>query len=67
MEIEHKWCGGLSKENLKHKLYMAHNLWEEAPLPPYSIFFDSLWGLHPNGIYSETPKWKSQKLGLLLF
>jgi hypothetical protein len=20
-------------DNLKHKLYMAHNLWEEAPLP----------------------------------
>jgi hypothetical protein len=32
MQIESKWCGGLSKDNLKHKLYMAHNLWEEAPL-----------------------------------
>jgi hypothetical protein len=33
MPIEHKWCGELSKDNFKHKFYMACNLWEEAPLP----------------------------------
>jgi hypothetical protein len=33
MQIEWKWCDEFSKDNLKHKLYMAHNLWEEAPLP----------------------------------
>jgi hypothetical protein len=33
VQFEHKWCNGLSKDNLKHKIYMTHNLWEEAPLP----------------------------------
>jgi len=33
MQIEWKWCDEFSKDNLKHKLYMPHNLWEEAPLP----------------------------------
>jgi len=36
MQIEWKWWGGLSRDNLKHKLYMTHNLWEEAS-------FFSLW------------------------
>jgi len=33
MQIKWKWCDGPSKDNLKHKLYMAHNLKEEASLP----------------------------------
>jgi len=33
MQIEHKWCDGLKRDNFKHKLYMVHNLWEEALLP----------------------------------
>jgi hypothetical protein len=33
MQVERKWCGGPNKDNLKYKLYMPHNLWEEAPLP----------------------------------
>jgi hypothetical protein len=33
MQVERKWCGKLNKDNFKHKLYTAHNLWEEAPLP----------------------------------
>jgi hypothetical protein len=33
MQFEWKWCGGLSKDNLKHKLYTTCNLWDEAPLP----------------------------------
>ncbi len=33
VQIERKWCGGLNKDNFKHKFYMARNLWEEAPLP----------------------------------
>jgi len=32
MQIEQKWCDGLSKDNLKHKFYTTRNLWEEAPL-----------------------------------
>jgi hypothetical protein len=30
---EHKWCNKFSKDNLKHKLYTARNLWEEGPFP----------------------------------
>jgi hypothetical protein len=33
MQVEWKWCSKFSKDNLKHKFYIAHNLWEEAPLP----------------------------------
>ncbi len=33
VQVEWKWCGGLNRDNLKHKLYTACNLWEEAPLP----------------------------------
>jgi hypothetical protein len=30
---EWKWWGRFSKDSAKHKIYMACNLWEEAPLP----------------------------------
>jgi hypothetical protein len=33
MQIECKWCGGLNKDNFKHKFYMAHNLQKETPFP----------------------------------
>jgi hypothetical protein len=33
MQIEWKWCGKLDNDNLKHKLYLAHNVWEKALLP----------------------------------
>jgi len=33
MQIKWKWCGGLGTNNFKHKLYIAFNLWEEAPFP----------------------------------
>jgi len=26
VQIERKWCGGLNKDNFKHKFYMARNL-----------------------------------------
>jgi hypothetical protein len=39
MQVEWKWCGGFSKNNLKHKLYTTHNLQEEAPLPSLSMPF----------------------------
>jgi hypothetical protein len=26
VQVEWKWCGGLDKDNLKHKLHMAHDL-----------------------------------------
>jgi hypothetical protein len=33
MQVEWMWCSELSRNNLKHKLYLACNLWEEAPHP----------------------------------
>jgi hypothetical protein len=33
MQVEWKWCDKFNKQNFKHKLYMACNFWEEAPLP----------------------------------
>jgi hypothetical protein len=33
MQVEWKWYNGLSRDNLKHKLYTTCNFWEEAPLP----------------------------------
>jgi hypothetical protein len=33
MQVENKWFNILNRDNLKYKLYAAHNLWEEAPLP----------------------------------
>ncbi len=33
VQVEWKWCNKLNKDNLKHKFYMAHNLWEEASFP----------------------------------
>jgi hypothetical protein len=42
VQIERKWCNKLNRDNLKLKLYTVHNLWEETPLPPYSVFYDSM-------------------------
>jgi hypothetical protein len=33
MQVECKWCDGFNKDIFKYKLYMAYNLWEEAPFP----------------------------------
>jgi hypothetical protein len=32
VQVEWKWCDELSRDNLKHKFYMAHNLEKEASL-----------------------------------
>ncbi len=37
MQIEWKWWGRLSRDNLKHKFYTTRNLWEEAPL--FSLWY----------------------------
>jgi hypothetical protein len=33
MQVEHKWCKELNRDNLKHKFYTTYNLWKEASLP----------------------------------
>jgi hypothetical protein len=32
VQVKWKWCNGLNRDNLKHKLYMTRKFWEEAPL-----------------------------------
>jgi hypothetical protein len=41
MQVEWKWCNGFNRDNLKHKLYTACNLWEETSLPSlyYTLCF----------------------------
>jgi hypothetical protein len=39
VQIKHKWCNKLNRDNLKFKLYTSYNLYEEAPLPSlYNTF-----------------------------
>ncbi len=40
VQVEWKWCGKLSRENLKHKLYMACNLWDIVVTYEIRIFFE---------------------------
>jgi len=42
MSIGNKWCDKLSRDNPKLKLYMAHNLLEEASLTSILIYFVTL-------------------------
>jgi hypothetical protein len=52
MQVEHKWCGKLSRDNLKHKLYTTRKLFKRKHhSPPYGILYDSPRELHPNGIF----------------
>jgi hypothetical protein len=32
MQVQWKWCYKFSKDNLKHKFYMARNFWKEPSL-----------------------------------
>jgi len=67
MQVEWKWCNKFSKDNLKHKLYTTHNLWEEALVPPYSILYASLRGLHSNVIFSHDSQMGSKTLDAQIF
>jgi hypothetical protein len=62
MQVKCKWC----KDNFKHKLYMACNLWEEHHSRAYNILYDFPQGLHPNNIFSHDSQVGVPKLGLLL-
>ncbi len=60
MQVEWKWCNRFSRGNLKHKLYTASKLWEEAPLPSCNILCAFLQGLHPNITFPRDSKWEPQ-------
>ncbi len=63
MQVERKWCGKLSRDNLKHKLYTTRKLFKRKHhSPPYGILYDSPRELHPNGIFFLG----LPKLGLIL-
>ncbi len=61
VQVEWKWCNGVSRDNLKHKLYKTCNLWKEAPLPSlYKImcfFARTISKCHfPSKLPSGSPK-----------
>jgi hypothetical protein len=65
MLVEWKWCGGFSKDNLKHKFYTDRNFWEEAPLPFPIIYFVPLCEDYIQmSLFPGTPK-GSPKTGIL--
>jgi hypothetical protein len=66
VQVEWKWCDGLSRDNLKNKLYRARNLWEEAPLPSPSILYAFPRGLYPNVTFPQDSQVGVLKLRLLL-
>jgi hypothetical protein len=41
----------------KHKLYMAHNLQEEAPPPSYNIFYEFPWGYIQMAFVLDSQNW----------
>ncbi len=66
VQIKWKMCNGFNEDNFKHKLHMAHNLWEEAPFPSLYYTLCLPWGLHPNVIFPQYSQVEVPKLGLLL-
>ncbi len=61
VQVEWKWWGEFSMDNLKHKLYMARTLWEKAPLPFPTIHYVPLHGNYIQmSFFPETPKQESQ-------
>jgi hypothetical protein len=61
VQVEWKWCDEFSKDNLKHKLYMARNLWVEASFSFSVIYFVPFHGDYIQmSLFLRTPKWESQ-------
>jgi hypothetical protein len=60
MQVERKWCDGLSKTTSSTSFTQPATFGRRHHSPTYSIFYDSLWGLHPNGIFFKSLKWESQ-------
>jgi hypothetical protein len=59
-----KWLMKLKRTlNYKFTLDSLHSrglhLKRRYHLPPYNIFWTSLWKLHWNGFFFKTPKWES--------
>jgi hypothetical protein len=59
VQIEWKCCDGFSKDNLKHKLYMAHKQRNIIPLPIiYSVPFHGDY--IQMSLFLKILKWESQ-------
>jgi hypothetical protein len=68
VQVKHKWCDELNKDNFKHKLYMAHNLWKKAPPPSLIIYFMTLHkGYIQMVIFPNTSEWESQNWDFYCF
>ncbi len=63
VQVEWKWCDKLSRDNFKHKLYMAHNLWEEAPLPSLQYTMSMSMGITSKCHFSPRLPSESPKIG----
>jgi hypothetical protein len=58
MQVKWKWCSELNRDNLKHKFYIARNLWEEAPLPSPIVYFVPFHKDYIQmSLFPGTPKW----------
>jgi hypothetical protein len=44
VQVECKWCSGLTKDNLIHKLYTTHNLWGRGTTPHLVVYYVILHG-----------------------
>ncbi len=65
MQVEWKWCNELSKDNLKHKLYIARNLWGRSTTPLPIVHYLPLckdyiqMSLSPGILKWESQNWDS--------
>jgi hypothetical protein len=66
VQVEWKWCGGLSRNNFKHKLYTTCNFGRKHHSFLCSILYASSWRLHPYVIFPQDFQVGVPKLGLLL-
>ncbi len=59
--ISASWMEVVSKDNLKHKIYTARSLWQEAPLPLPIVYFVLLCKDYIQmSLFPRTPKWEFQ-------
>jgi hypothetical protein len=57
MQVECKWCDGLSKDNFKHKLYMALQPFGRGTTPLLIIYYVTLRGGYIQmTLFLEIPK-----------
>jgi hypothetical protein len=66
MQVKWKWCGKLNRNNLNTSFTRLVTFKSRHQSPPYNIFYDSPWGLHPNVTFPRDSQVAVPKLELLL-